>query len=287
MRTQIFAVASMLSLLSVPLANAQNAFEATKITSQHLSESVYMLTGMGGNIGVSAGSEGLLIIDDQFAPLAEKIAAALGEINPAKIKYLINTHYHGDHTGSNSYFTEKQGSTIFAHDNVRKRLESDTSLNASALPVVTYAEGLTFHFNGETIKVMHLPAGHTDSDSVIWFEEANVLHAGDLFFESRFPYIDLDGGGTVNGYITNMQSLITMLDKNSQVIPGHGKLATKGDYQKALNMVLETAEFVKTKKAQGVSLDDLLAAGLGKKWQSWSWDFITEAKWITTLYKGQ
>jgi glyoxylase-like metal-dependent hydrolase (beta-lactamase superfamily II) len=269
------------------MVHAQDAFATAKITAQHVSESVHMLTGMGGNIGVSAGSDGLLVIDDQYAPMAEKIAEALGTLDKSKIKYLINTHYHGDHTGSNAYFKEMQDSTIFAHENVRKRLAEDTELSSSALPVVTYADGVTFHFNGETIQVMHLPAGHTDSDSVIWFSEANVLHAGDLFFEGRFPYIDLNGGGTVSGYIKNVQSLLTMLNSDSQIIPGHGKLATKADYQTSLDMMISTAAYIKTKKNQGVSLNDLISAGLDAKWKGWSWEFITEEKWISTLYNGQ
>ena len=287
MRIKLLAMLSIVSTLNISLVNAQDAFATAKITAQHVSESVHMLSGMGGNIGVSAGSDGLLVIDDQYAPMAEKIAAALGTLDKSKIKYLINTHYHGDHTGSNAYFKDMQDSTIFAHENVRKRLAEDAELSPSALPVVTYEEGLTFHFNGETIQVMHLPAGHTDSDSVIWFSEANVLHAGDLFFEGRFPYIDLDGGGTVSGYIKNVQNLLTMLNSDSQIIPGHGKLATKADYKLALDMMITTAAFIKTKKNQGVSLDDLIAAGLDAKWKDWSWEFITEEKWITTLYNGQ
>ena len=287
MRIKLLAMLSIVSTLNISLVNAQDAFATAKITAQHVSESVHMLSGMGGNIGVSAGSDGLLVIDDQYAPMAEKIAAALGTLDKSKIKYLINTHYHGDHTGSNAYFKDMQDSTIFAHENVRKRLAEDAELSPSALPVVTYEEGLTFHFNGETIQVMHLPAGHTDSDSVIWFSEANVLHAGDLFFEGRFPYIDLDGGGTVSGYIKNVQNLLTMLNSDSQIIPGHGKLATKADYKLALDMMITTAAFIKTKKNQGVSLDDLITAGLDAKWKDWSWEFITEEKWITTLYNGQ
>ena len=287
MRIKLLALVSIFSSLNISMVHAQDAFATAKITAQHVSESVHMLTGMGGNIGVSAGSDGLLVIDDQYAPMAEKIAEALGTIDKSKIKYLINTHYHGDHTGSNAYFKDMQDSTIFAHENVRKRLAEDTELSPSALPVVTYEEGLTFHFNGETIQVMHLPAGHTDSDSVIWFSEANVLHAGDLFFEGRFPYIDLNGGGTVSGYIKNVQSLLTMLNSDSQIIPGHGELATKADYQTSLDMIISTAAYIKTKKNQGVSLDDLISAGLDAKWKDWSWNFITEEKWITTLYNGQ
>ena len=287
MRIKFPLLTSVITSFFMVSAQAQDAFASAKISVEHVSESVHMLTGMGGNIGVSAGSDGLLVIDDQFAPLAEKIVAALGTLNKSNVKYLVNTHYHGDHTGSNAYFKDEQNSTIFAHDNVRKRLADDTKLSASALPVVTYAQGLNFHFNGETIQVMHLPAGHTDSDSVIWFKEANVLHAGDLFFEGRFPYIDLDGGGTVAGYIKNVQSLLTMLNNDSRIIPGHGKLASKADYQSALNMMIETANFVKTKKNQGVSLEDLIAVGLDAKWKAWSWNFINEEKWITTLYQGQ
>ena len=287
MRTKLMLVIGLVASLGMVNAEARDAFAETKIESQRLNDSVYMLTGMGGNIGVSAGEDGILIIDDQFAPLADKIAKAIGNISSNKMKYVVNTHYHGDHTGSNAYFSEIQDTTIFAHHNVRTRLQADKEVKPAALPVVTFAEGITLHFNGETIKVTHLPAGHTDSDSVIWFEKANVLHAGDLFFQGRFPYIDLDGGGTVDGYIKNVRSLIAMLNEDTQIIPGHGKLATKADYQSALDMIVETAAYIKTKKDQGVSLGDLISSGLDDKWKAWSWQFINEEKWISTLYNGQ
>jgi cyclase len=287
MRLKTLALATMMALVTTSVVQAQDVFEKTNIKVDKLRGSVAMLTGMGGNIGVSAGDDGILIIDDQFAPLAEKIAKALDGMGDKPVKYLVNTHYHGDHTGSNAYFTEVKSSTIFAHDNVRTRLAADEKVSASALPVVTYAEGITFHFNNDTIKVMHLPAGHTDSDSVIWFEQANVMHAGDLFFEGRFPYIDLDGGGTIAGYIANVKQLISKVNDDTQIIPGHGKLSSKTDYELVLKMLTETADFVKSKKAMGVSLPDLISAGLDKKWQAWSWEFINEEKWISTLYKGQ
>jgi glyoxylase-like metal-dependent hydrolase (beta-lactamase superfamily II) len=277
----------ILTLLSSTGVYADDPFAETKITSQNLSKSVYMLSGAGGNIGVSAGKDGILIIDDQFEPLAERIANAIGDIADTPMRYVVNTHYHGDHTGSNAYFREVKGSTIFAHDNVRKRLAAKEGHKHSSLPVVTFQQGVTFHFNDETIKLMHLPAGHTDGDSAVWFEDANVLHAGDLFFESRFPYIDLGGGGTVAGYINNAQTLIDMVNNNTKIIPGHGVLANKADYQKAVNMIKETASIIAAKKAKGQSLESLLKEGLDKKWKAWSWEFITEEKWITTLYKGQ
>ena len=287
MRSKILLVTAITAFFATHSAISQNKWADAKITSQPVSGTVHMLEGMGGNIGVSAGPEGILIIDDQYAPLAEKIAAAINNISNTEIKYVVNTHYHGDHTGSNAYFKEVKGSTIFAHDNVRKRLVKKEEHTHAELPVVTFQQGVTFHFNGDTISVMHMPAGHTDSDSVVWFEEANVLHPGDLFFEGRFPYIDIDGGGTVTGYIYNVTKLIGMLKDDTKIIPGHGKLATKADYQKALDMLVDTASTVKGMKAKGISLDDAVKRGLGEKYTSWAWNFITEEKWVTTLYIGQ
>jgi cyclase len=286
MRSKILLVTAITAIFLSSSAISQDRWADAKITSQPVNGSVHMLVGMGGNIGVSAGPEGILIIDDQYAPLAEKIATAIGDISKQSIKYIVNTHYHGDHTGSNAYFAEVKGSTIFAHDNVRKRLADKEEHTHAELPIVTYQQGMTFHFNGDTINVMYMPAGHTDSDSVVWFEEANVLHPGDLFFEGRFPYIDLDGGGTVTGYINNVTKLIGMLKDDTKIIPGHGKLATKADYQKALDMLVDTAAMVKSMKAEGISLDDAVKQGLGEKYTAWAWNFITEEKWISTLYKG-
>ncbi|GAC24509.1 beta-lactamase domain-containing protein [Paraglaciecola mesophila KMM 241] len=282
-----YAMATLSIFGATTLSAADDRFADVQISTQAVNGSTYMLTGAGGNIGVSAGDDGILIIDDQFAPLADKIALAIGDIAKQPMKYVINTHYHGDHTGSNAYFKEVQGSTIFAHDNVRKRLAAEDGHKHAALPVVTYEKGLTFHFNGDTIKVVHLPAGHTDSDSVVWFEQANVLHAGDLFFQGRFPYIDLAGGGTVDGYIRNVSTVIGMINNDTRVMPGHGELADKKAYQASLEMMQQTANYVSDRKAKGASLDSIIEEGLDEKWQDWAWNFITEEKWITTLYNGQ
>lgn len=287
MRSKILLVTAIATFFSASSSFAQDQWDKVKVTSQHLSGSVHMLTGGGGNIGISVGDDGVLVIDDQYAPLAEKIATTIGGISNKQIKYIVNTHYHGDHTGSNAYFKEAKDSTIFAHDNVRKRLANKKDHTHAELPVVTYQQGVTFHFNADTIKVLHLPAGHTDSDSVVWFEKANVFHPGDLFFEGVFPYIDLDGGGTVAGYIKNVTTLIGMLNDDTKIIPGHGSLATKADYEKALTMIINTAAMVKKMKTKGLSLEDAVKQGLGERYQSWSWNFITEQKWVTTLYKGQ
>ena len=272
------------ALFAATSLHADDRFASVEIKSNHLAGSVHMLTGAGGNIGVSAGEDGVLIIDDQFAPLAPKISAALGELGSDAPSYVINTHYHGDHTGSNAFFHDHKGATIFAYDNVRVRLANDESVAKSALPVVTYEQGVKIHFNGETLHVFHLPASHTDGDSVVWFEQPNVLHTGDLFFNGLFPYIDLGAGGTVAGYIKSVEVLLGKIDDNTQIIPGHGPLASKQDYQAALDMMKATLAFVNAQKAKGMSVDEVVEAGLPEKWQSWDWSFITEEKWIRTLY---
>lgn len=276
---------SMMFLNSLVFSTqAQDRFANVKMTSQKLDGSVYMMQGSGGNIGVSAGDDGILIVDDQYAPLAERIADALKAINPGDIKYVINTHYHGDHTGSNSWLKENRGSTVFAHDNVRIRLADKEDADQASLPVVTYAQGVKFHFNGETIHVVHLEQGHTDGDSVVWFENANVMHTGDLFFKDWFPYIDLGAGGSVQGYIQSVEQILGMIKDDTKIIPGHGSVANKQELQKFVDMIKETSAFVLAEKAKGKSVEQVIEAGLDEKWKSWSWRFITEERWIKTLY---
>ena len=282
---QLIIAALTCSVLASTTTEAQGRFDNVKIDAQAVAGSVHMLSGAGGNIGVSAGADGLLIVDDQYAPLAERIAKALANLNDSQPKYVINTHYHGDHTGSNAFFHSHKGATIFAHENVRVRLASGEDIDPASLPVVTYEQGVKFHFNGDTINVMHLPEGHTDGDSVVWFEQANTLHTGDLFFKDMFPYIDIDAGGSVNGYIQSVQSLLDMLKDDSKIIPGHGSLANKADYQRFLNMIKETHAFVLSKKSAGLSVQEIIDAGLDEKWQAWSWQFINEERWIRTLYR--
>ena len=266
-------------------AVAQDRFANVEIKSQHVSESVHMLVGAGGNIGVSAGKDGLVIIDDQFAPLAEKIAAALAEINPSPVKYVVNTHYHGDHTGGNAWLRELQDATVLAHENVRVRLASKEDHKPTSLPVVTYQQGVKIHFNDETIHVVHLPSGHTDSDSAVIFEKANVLHTGDLFFKDRFPYVDINGGGSVAGYIASVKVLLGKIDDTTKVIPGHGSLSNKQELQTFVDMIVATSEEVASMKTQGKTLEEIIAVGLDDKWTSWGTGWINEERWIRTLYQ--
>ncbi|GFD90922.1 cyclase [Tenacibaculum sp. KUL152] len=283
-RSRSLILAALVAISPLNLAFAQDRFADVEVKATEVRGAVHMLTGMGGNIGVSAGEDGVLIIDDQFAPLAEKIAAALGELGSDKPKYVINTHYHGDHTGSNAFFHSHKGATIFAHENVRVRLASDEKVKPEALPTVTYDDGIKIYFNGETVHVMHLPVGHTDGDSVVWFEQPDVLHTGDLFFNGMFPYIDQGAGGNVEGYMESVQHLLNKIDDDTVVIPGHGKLSNKKEYTTFLNMISETFSYVKSLKQDGKSLEEVKAMGLDDKWADWSWNFISEEKWITTLY---
>ncbi|MBZ2161266.1 MBL fold metallo-hydrolase [Alteromonas stellipolaris] len=277
--------ASLVSTIFIPAAFSQDRFEKVEIEATALKGSVHMLTGMGGNIGVSAGDDGILIIDDQFAPLAEKIAAALGELGSDKPKYVINTHYHGDHTGSNAFFHSHKGATILAHDNVRFRLANDEKVSPDALPAITYENGIKLHFNGETIHIMHLESGHTDGDSIVWFEQPDVMHTGDLFFNGVFPFIDLKSGGSVKGYIESVKQVMAKIDDDTVLIPGHGALSNKAEYTTFLAMIEETFAFVKAQKAQGKSLEAITEAGLDSQWDKWAWSFISEPKWIATLYE--
>jgi len=279
-----FIAASPLVYSTINPANAQDRFADVEVKATAIKGSVHMLTGAGGNIGVSAGEDCVLIIDDQFAPLAEKIAAQLGELGSDKPKYVINTHYHGDHTGSNAFFHSHKGATILAHENVRVRLANDEKIKPEALPTITYEDGIKIYFNGETLHVMHLAVGHTDGDSVVWFEQPNVMHTGDLFFNGRFPYIDQGAGGNVEGYMDSVKQLLAKIDDETVIIPGHGDISNKQEYSAFLAMISETFSYVKALKQDGKTLDEVKAMGLDDKWADWSWNFINEEKWITTLY---
>ena len=286
---KLFLACAIMAPLSV---SAMQGFDDVQVTSEPVVDGIHMFTGAGGNIGVSIGEDGVLIIDDQFAPLAGKITATLKELTDKPARFVINTHHHGDHTGSNAFFASEQGATIFAHHNVRIRMDSaarvaNSGKNPSpeALPLVTYEDGVKFHINGQTVNVFHLSKAHTDGDSAVIFEEANVLHTGDLFFKDIFPFIDIGGGGNVEGYIAAIENMLSKIDDETKIIPGHGSLANKADLQRAVNMVKETYAYVQAKKEAGMSEAQVLEAGLEEKWDAWTWQFINEERWIKTLYQ--
>jgi cyclase len=277
-----------LLLLLVPVSAMvwaqQQDFSKVEIKTTAVAGNIHMLQGEGGNIGVSAGPDGLLIVDDEFAPLAEKIEAALKQLNAGKLKFVLNTHFHGDHTGSNAHFGRL--APIIAQTNVRKHLVGNKQTPPEALPVVTFDDALSVYFNGEEIKILHVPNGHTDSDSIILFTKSNVVHMGDQFFNGRFPNIDLGGGGDVRGYIRNVEHAIQTIPQNAKIIPGHGPLGTLEDMKKFHDMLIATSGIVEKQIAAGKTLEQVKSEGLPKEWKSWEAPTPNEGRWIEILYRG-
>ncbi|HYV28930.1 MAG TPA: MBL fold metallo-hydrolase [Candidatus Eisenbacteria bacterium] len=265
-------------------AHAQQDFSKVEIQTIHVAKNIYLLQGAGGNIGVSVGLDGILIVDDQFAPLAEKIEAALKQLNPGKLKFVLNTHYHGDHTGGNAHFGRQ--AHIIAHTNVRKRLGGKPGDSKPELPIITFDDSLSVHFNGEEIKLVHVPPAHTDNDSIIHFTGANVIHFGDTFFSGRFPNIDLGGGGDVRGYIRNVEDALKKVPADAKLIPGHGPLSTVKELKEFHEMLVETSVIVEKAIAAGKTLDQVKAEGLPDKWKSWEVPTLNTARWLEILYRG-
>ena len=284
----------IVSLLFAVSASAQTDFSKVQMKATKVAGNVYMLEGAGGNIGVSVGDDGLLIVDDQFAPLADKIRAALKGIADKKLHFILNTHWHGDHTGGNVAFGPE--ATIIAHDNVRKRLSTEQKsavFNSTtppspkeALPVITFDQTLTVHFNGEDISAIHYPHGHTDGDSVIFFSASNVVHLGDDFFAGRFPFVDLESGGSVEGLIKNVGELITKIPNDAKLIPGHGPISTLDDLKSYHRMLQQTTEIVRGKIKAGKTLDQIKSEGLPAEWAPWGTGFIKTDRWVETIYRS-
>jgi cyclase len=279
-----------LALSTLPVAAQQQDFSQVQIKATPVAGKIHMLVGAGGNIGVSVGSDGILIVDDQFAPLAEKIRAALKGLGDGKLKFVLNTHWHGDHTGGNANFSKD--ASIIAHDNVRKRLAKGQMLRgqkveaapAEALPVITFGESLSVHFNGEEIKVIHFPHGHTDGDSVIFFTGSNVVHMGDTFFAGRFPFVDRESGGSVQGLVENIGKVIAQLPADVKVIPGHGPLSALNDLKNYHRMLTETVGVVRQKIDAGKTLEEIKAEGLPEEWKEWGTGFINTDLWLESIH---
>ena len=283
MKRMTLAALGVCFLLFAHQAVSQRDFSKVEFQTHHVAGNIYVLdSDAGGNIGLSIGDDGVLMIDDQFLPLAEKIRAATRKLTEGKLKFLINTHHHGDHTNGNPAFGKD--APIVAHSNVRKRLVGQ--LSGPALPVITFNDSLTIHFNGEEIEVFHLSRGHTDGDSIIYFKGSNVVHMGDQFFAGRFPYVDLNSGGNPEGYMKNVVQVIDRLPADVKVIPGHGPVSTLADLKQFEGMLGETISHIRELKKSGKTLAQAKQAGLPAKWDSWSGGFISTEYWIEIVYNS-
>jgi cyclase len=277
-------------LLLVPIAAlAQQDFSKVEIKVQKVAGTVYMLQGAGGNIGVSVGDDGVVMIDDQFAPLAPKIQAALKGITDKPLRFVLNTHWHGDHTGGNPVFS--QLAPIIAQENVRKRLAAGrpgpgpaiAPQPANVLPVITFQDKVSVHLNGEDIQAIHLPKGHTDGDSVIFFPQSNVLHMGDDFVTYGFPFVDLNSGGSVRGMVDALKQVVTLVPQDVKVIPGHGNLSTLDDVRNFTKMVEDTFNLVADQVKQGKTADQVKQARVLAAYSKYSGDFVNTDRWIDTI----
>jgi cyclase len=277
---------------------AQRNFDTVQVRANQLSDAVWMLTGSGGNIGVSSGEDGTVIIDDQFAPLSEKIKKAVADIakSNAPIKFVINTHWHGDHTGGNENMG-KDGAVIIAHENVRKRM-SEEHFNESvksttpaspkaALPIVTFAEDITLHLNGDDLDIFHVNPAHTDGDAIIYFTKANIVHMGDVFFSGSYPFIDVSSGGSINGVIAAVDRVLPMLNEDVKIIPGHGTLANKDNLRSYRDMLASIRDAVVAMVRRGKSLDEVKAAKPTKEFDAqWGNGSMTPDRFIEIVYQS-
>ncbi len=278
-------LAAVLALATAPVLAQQQDFSKVEIKAEKVAEGVYVLTGAGGNIGLSVGKDGALLVDDQVAPLTDKILAAVKTIAPEPVRFVVNTHLHGDHVGGNEDMA-KAGAILVAHENVRKRLSTEQT-NAlgrktpaspeAALPVLTFTDAVTFHWNGDEIRVTHVPPAHTDGDSVVRFVKADVVHMGDLFFNGTYPFIDTGDGGRVDGVIAAADQVLATSGEKTRIIPGHGPLATRADLQAYRDTLATLRDRIAKLKAEGKSRDEVVAAKPTAD---------HDAKWGTGFMKG-
>ena len=288
-------LAGMVAALCLGSVQAQQA--EVSFTMTEVAQGIYMLKGQGGNIGLSVGDDGVFMIDDQYAPLTEGIRAEIAKITDQPVRFLINTHWHGDHTGGNENLG-KGGTVIVAHENVRHRMSSDQFMtfferevpasSGGALPVITFDSTVTFHLNGDDIRAFHVEHAHTDGDAIIHFPGANVIHAGDVLFNGQYPFIDMDSGGSVNGVIAAIDRILALCDDKTRIIPGHGALANAADLRVYRSMLANVRDRVAVMVAQGKTLEEVQAAGPSAEFdEQWGNGFINPPNFVREIYLDQ
>lgn len=284
-----------MALLLAATTNSAHHEELPKFNVTALAGNLLMLQGKGGNLALLSGAQGLVLVDNDYQKMSTALEAALADYGGAeKLAYIINTHWHGDHTGGN--LALGQYASIVAHDNVRERLLSAQEIQlfkmksdpypAIAVPSITYKKAMTLHINDEKVELVHFVGGHTDGDSVVFFKSANVVHTGDHFFNGFFPFVDVDSGGNVVKMAENMKLLLVMIDDDTKIIPGHGPLANKADLTAFVEMLEGTTAEVKAKKDKGLGLEEIQQQGLSDNWQAWTGGILSADVWISIVYSS-
>ncbi|HET8690664.1 MAG TPA: MBL fold metallo-hydrolase [Steroidobacteraceae bacterium] len=269
--------------------------EAVDVRTEPVAPGVYVMHGAGGNIGVSIGPDGVFLVDDQYAVMTPKVAEALAKLTPESPRFVLNTHWHGDHTGGNENLAQK-GSLIVAHDDVRRRMSTEQFSKffdrttppspSGALPVVTFNDSVSFHLNGDEIRGIHVAPAHTDGDVFIHFKRANVIHTGDLVFAGMYPFVDIDSGGSVDGVIAAVDRMLALADEKTRIIPGHGELTDKAGLAAYREMLATTSGRVRELVKAGKTLEEALAAKPNADYDAkLAWDFITPERYLTILYR--
>jgi glyoxylase-like metal-dependent hydrolase (beta-lactamase superfamily II) len=290
----IFAASLMLAAPAP--ATAQTDWDDVEVKTVKVADGVYMLEGRGGNIGLCTGEDGAFLVDDQYAPLTDKIKAAIAEVSGNEVKFLLNTHWHGDHTGGNENFGEA-GAIIFAHENVRKLMSKGQFMkffnqdvpaaSEGALPVVTFTDALTFRWNGEEIHVFHVKNAHTDGDAIVHFKRANVIHMGDTFFNGNYPYIEAGTGGSIHGVIAAAERVLALVTPETKIIPGHGSLSGPAELREYRDMLVAVRDRITMMMNEGKSLVDIVAADPTSDFDArWGTGWIKADRWVPLVYEG-
>jgi len=275
---------------------AQPDFSKVEIATEKVAEGVYMLTGAGGNLALSVGPDAVFLIDDQYAPLTPKIQAAIAAITRKPVQFVLNTHWHFDHTGGNEHFAEA-GAVIVAHDNVRKRMSSEQLISffrmrveaspKAALPLVTFSTDVTFHINGDEVAALHCPAAHTDGDAIVHFKRADVIHMGDIYFNYMYPFIDVSSGGSADGVIAAVDRALALATVRTRIIPGHGPLATRADLAAYRDMLATVVGRIRTQVAAGKPTKEIVDSKPTREFDDkWDMGFIKPDAWVTMLVNG-